>query len=251
MYSHHSHQILGSSCGSIQQEFPPPPSSLHVLSSPSSVYSFAFYPSSSRPASPSSNKAGSAIAAIAFAHAALFLFPAMLIALPKPSPREMGNAIFIGFTLIVNTWIALFFVLWQFYPQYLEIRRMSGATGALSLLSLAFQAVVIIAVAVRWLLRLGTPTWGEQSVPLWYWYKWGNLSFSYILSCMRSDARCYSVPILSQLLRNIGYIPMPCCIAGLFLDALQLTFYRFLEVDSGRPYDAACLLLAASPAFFL
>jgi hypothetical protein len=58
---------------------------------------------------------------------------------------------------------------------------MSGAPGALSLLSLALQAAVIIAVAVRWLLRLGPPTWGAQPVPLWYWYKWGNLPFSYIL----------------------------------------------------------------------
>lgn len=142
---------------------------------------FASYPSSSKPASPSNNKASTAIAAIAFTHAALFLFPAMLIALPKPSPREMGTAIFIGFTLIVNTWVALFFVLWQFYPQYLEMRRMSGAPGALSFVFLAFQAVVILAIAVRWLLRLGAPTWGDQSVPLWYWYKWGNLPFSYIL----------------------------------------------------------------------
>jgi hypothetical protein len=111
----------------------------------------------------------------------MFLFPAMIIALPKPSPREMGTGIFIGFTLIVNTWVALFFVLLQFYPQDLEMRRMSGTPVALSLLSLALQVVVILAVAVRWLLRLGAPTWGDQSVPLWYWYKWGNLPFSYIL----------------------------------------------------------------------
>jgi hypothetical protein len=105
----------------------------------------------------------------------------MLIALPKPSPREMGTAIFIGFTLIVNTWVALVFVLWQFYPQFLEMMHMSGAPGALSLLSPPLQAVVVVAVAVRWLLRLGAPTWRDQPVPQWYWYKWGNLSFSYIL----------------------------------------------------------------------
>jgi hypothetical protein len=96
----------------------------------------------------------------------------------------MGKGIFVGFTLIVNTWVALFLVLFQFYPQYLEMRRMFGAPGALSLLSLALQAVVIFIVAVRWLLRLGAPTWGDQSAPLWYWYQWGNLPFSYILHAL-------------------------------------------------------------------
>jgi hypothetical protein len=64
---------------------------------------FASYPSGSNLAGLSSSKASTAIAAIVFAHAVLFLFPAVLIALPSPTPREMGTAIFIGFTLIVNT----------------------------------------------------------------------------------------------------------------------------------------------------
>lgn len=105
----------------------------------------------------------------------------MIIALPKASARDWGNMLFVGFSLLVNTWVTLFFVILQFYPQYLEMRRMSGTPGSLSLLSLILQAVVILAVAIRWLLRLGRPTWEEPSVPLWYWYKWGNLSFSYIL----------------------------------------------------------------------
>jgi hypothetical protein len=105
----------------------------------------------------------------------------MIIALPRASARDWGNMLFVGFSLLVNTWIALFFVIFQFYPQYLEMRRMSGSPGSLSLLSLALQVVVIPAVATRWLLRLGRPTWQESSVPLWYWYKWGNLPFSYIL----------------------------------------------------------------------
>ena len=169
--------MLNNAVGSVSSD--PFPWITYLKASRTSL--FGSYPCHSRPESFSNNKANTAIAAIAFTHAALFLFPAMFIALPEPSPREMGTAIFIGFTLIVNTWVALFFVLWQFYPQYLEMRRISGAPGALSVVSLALQAVVIIAIAVRWLLRLGAPTWGDQSVPLWYWYKWGNLPFNYIL----------------------------------------------------------------------
>ena len=140
---------------------------------------FAAYPTSSR--SPSLFASRTSIAATAFVHAALFLFPAIAIALPKPSPREFGTDIFIGFSVMVNTWVALVFVILQFYPQYLEMREMSGAPEALSLLSLGLQALVIIAVAARWLLRLGAPTWEDQFAPLWYWYEWGELPFSYIL----------------------------------------------------------------------
>jgi hypothetical protein len=140
---------------------------------------------------------GSGIAAITFVHTALFLFPAISIALPRPSPHGWGNSLFIGFSLIINTWVALFFVLFQFYPQYLELRRKpSGITpGALSLLSLGLQSGVILAVGVRWLLRLGEPAWIEElaqapakwrdrqqtRAPLWLWYKWGEVPFSYLL----------------------------------------------------------------------
>ena len=86
-----------------------------------------------------------------------------------------------GFTTIVNTWVGLLFVLLQFYPQFLEMKRMAGASGSLSLLSLSLQAVVFLAVAVRLLLRLGPPTWGDQNAPLWYWYQWGELPFPYVI----------------------------------------------------------------------
>jgi hypothetical protein len=105
----------------------------------------------------------------------------MMIAFPKPSPHEFGTDLFVGFSFIVNTWVALFFVLFQFYPQYLELRRMSGDPGVVSLLSLGLQAFVILAVAVRWLLRLGAPTWGNRPAPLSLWYQWGALPFNYIL----------------------------------------------------------------------
>ena len=140
---------------------------------------FATYPTSSR--SPGLFASRTSIAAITLVHAALVLFPAIVYALPKPSPRDFGSDIFIGFSVMVNTWVALVFVILQFYPQYLEMRQKSGAPEALSLLSLGLQAPVIIAVAVRWLLRLGAPTWEDQFAPLWYWYQWGALPFSYIL----------------------------------------------------------------------
>jgi hypothetical protein len=66
----------------------------------------------------------------------MFLFPAMMIASPKPSPHKFRTDLIVGFSFIVNTWVALFFVLFQFYPQYLELKRMQGGPGAVSLLSL-------------------------------------------------------------------------------------------------------------------
>jgi hypothetical protein len=95
----------------------------------------------------------------------------------------------------VNTWVGLVFVLLQFYPQYLEMRRMSGAPGSLSLLSLALQAVIILAVAVRWLLRLGPPTWGNQVAPLWYWYQWGELPFPYIIHAVGCAILLVAYPV--------------------------------------------------------
>ena len=63
--------------------------------------------------------------------------------------------------------------------------------GALSLGSLALQAVVLGAVAARWLLRLGAPPFLEKPLAcplgyhylayLHYWYSWAQLSFSYVL----------------------------------------------------------------------
>lgn len=58
---------------------------------------------------------------------------------------------------------------------------MSGAPGALSLISLASQAACLLAVAFRWLSRLGSPLWEQQPVTLAPWYQWGQLPFSYIL----------------------------------------------------------------------
>lgn len=146
----------------------------------SSVVLYATYPSSHQ-LSPGLT-ARSSIAIIAFIHATLFLFPAAAIALPKPSPHEMAADIFTGFGAIVNTWVSLVFVALQFYPQYVELRRQPGAPGALSLLALGMQALVLIAMAVRWLQRLGAPTWGNQAAPATLWYQWGWLPANFLLN---------------------------------------------------------------------
>ena len=127
------------------------------------------------------NSSSVSISATAFVHAVLFLFPAVAIALPRPSPRGFGNGVFTGFSVVFNTWIALGLVVLQFYPQYLEFKRMSGLPGSLSLLSLGLRAIVMLAVAVRWFLRLGAPTWGCQLAPLTLWYQWGWLPINYVI----------------------------------------------------------------------
>jgi hypothetical protein len=121
------------------------------------------------------------ISATVLVHAAIFVFPAMAITLPRPAPHHLGADIFLGFSAMFNPWVGLIFVILQFYPQYLEMQRASGAPGTLSIHWLGYQAVAIIAVAIRWQLRLGEPTWGDQSAPQWYWYQWGGLPLRYFI----------------------------------------------------------------------
>jgi hypothetical protein len=121
------------------------------------------------------------IGATIFAHAALFLFPAVVIALPTPSTPSFSEDLFIGFSAIINTWVALLFVILQFYPQISEYRRLNGDPGVLSLLSIGMQAIVYFLLAVRWLLRLGHTTWGNKHAPLSYWYQWGWLPCNYLI----------------------------------------------------------------------
>ena len=130
-----------------------------------------------------------------FPHCVLFVLPALIIALPKPTPRSMGPGLFVGFTLVFNTWVALLMVLYQFLPQYLEWKRMSGQPGVLSLRSLVLQMVVLSAIAVRWFMRRGSIRLENAPYPPypwnypWYcwpqmpvvWYQWGDRSFNYIL----------------------------------------------------------------------
>jgi uncharacterized membrane protein YidH (DUF202 family) len=121
------------------------------------------------------------IATTLFIHATLFLFPAVAIALPTASSNSWGNSLFTGFSIVFNTWLALFLAVLQFWPQFLEYRRRSGAPGVLSLLMLGIQAIVLIVLAGRWLQRLGPTTWGSQLVPFWYWFQWGWLPFIYLI----------------------------------------------------------------------
>ena len=122
------------------------------------------------------------IGAAVFVHAAIWLFPAACFALPKPTHwHQMGPDLIIGLITITSEYIAPFFVILQFCPQFLEMLYLNREPGALSLISLALQAVSLGAVAKRWLLRLGSPTWGNESVPLWLWYQWGFLPFNYFL----------------------------------------------------------------------
>lgn len=118
-------------------------------------------------------------------HTALFLVTAIYPTLPESdrSFREMDTDMLVGISGYVNTWMSLVFVILQFYPQLLECRSMSGSPGSLSLLSLGLRAVVMLAVAVRWLQRLGPPKFakGDGRPPLAQWYRWGWLPFNYII----------------------------------------------------------------------
>jgi hypothetical protein len=120
------------------------------------------------------------IATALFMHAAIFLFPAIYIALPVPPPNDWDNSLFTGFSIVFNTWIALFLAVLQFWPQSLEQRRCEGVPGKLSLLSLAMQVLVLVALSIRWLQRLGPRTWGNQTAPLSYWFQWGWLPLIYL-----------------------------------------------------------------------
>lgn len=160
-----------------------------------SVILFAANPTSDR-----SLISGNSIAAVAFIHAALFVFPTVAFALPNPSKLDIGIMIVAGFSLRYNTWIALLSVILQYFAQYFEMKRMLNNPGALSLLSITLQAVILPAVAVRLFLRTGplpqelraAPTEEFRRAPLlvrwsiwlegqWACYKWRALPINYIL----------------------------------------------------------------------
>lgn len=150
-----------------------------------------------------SSMSRSSIAGANFVHAALFLIPAISITLPKPSniSGNFGLSIVAGLSYQINNWIGLFCVVLQFYPQYIEMKRMLGDPGALSLLSLGLQALALTGVAVRWFLRFGSLTEDFIMPPaeelrraplmvrwctiwlegLWEDYKWAALPINYIL----------------------------------------------------------------------
>lgn len=135
---------------------------------------------------------GLGMPALAIAHAALFVVPAVAITLPKPSKDLFGDGLVVGLTNIVNCCIAPLSVLVQFCAQYIEIRRQNGQPGALSLLSACLQALVMALIATRLFMRMGRrPHYdrGDMVIMPWnmylwdlvsIWYSWGMLAFNYV-----------------------------------------------------------------------
>jgi hypothetical protein len=134
----------------------------------------------------------------AFIYAAIVLFPAVYIALPRPSPHSWETDVPMALITMTNMAVAPIFVLLQFYTQFREYRRQSGNPGALSMLSLAFQAPVISILAIRWFIRLGVLPWVPRHTygpyfALWVWdsvralYAWGMLAINfavYVAGCI-------------------------------------------------------------------
>lgn len=133
---------------------------------------------------------GNSLPIIVFLHAAIVVFPAIAIALPKPSAPSMGTDAIMALTNMTNTIVAPLFVILQFYAQYKEFRHQNGDPGTLSLLSLSLQALSAALLAYRWLVRLGTPDWipGDYTgapFRVWFWdlvkvyYEWGLIAWNF------------------------------------------------------------------------
>jgi nitrate reductase NapE component len=129
--------------------------------------------------------AGRNISVMAFLHTAIVLFPIVAITLPKPSGHTFGRDIWTSLISMSNLVVAPCFVTLQFYAQYQEMRSQHGRPGALSLPSLGLQVLIAVALAIRWLLRLGDPTWDRNlPVPIWLWYQWGFPAINYALHAL-------------------------------------------------------------------
>jgi hypothetical protein len=66
-------------------------------------------------------------------------------------------------------------VILEFYPQYREMRTQHGTPGSLSLFSLILQALFLGLIAIRWFLRLGTPTWESTPMPVYVWLEYFSM----------------------------------------------------------------------------
>jgi hypothetical protein len=135
------------------------------------------------------------IAILAFLHAAAVLFPAVAIVLPTPSPHSWETDVPTALITMTNMIMAPLFLLLQFSAQFREYRRQSGNPGALSLLSLSIQVLVMSVLAIRLFIRLGTPPWVPRHnygpyFALWVWdslqalYSWGMLAINYTVCVM-------------------------------------------------------------------
>ena len=95
--------------------------------------------------------------------------------------RQLGPDVVIGLVTTVDQVLAPSSVILQFAPQIFGSRRLHYEPGALSLVSLALQVAALLAVAVSWLLRLGTPAWGSQYISPSLWYGLGLLPINYAI----------------------------------------------------------------------
>lgn len=123
----------------------------------------------------------------AFSHAAIVLFPIIAITLPKPSGHTFERDILMSLISMSNRVVAPFFVTLQFFAQYREMRMQQGRPGAFSLLSLGLQVPIMAALAVRWVLRLGNPTWDRNvPAPVQLWYEWAFPAINYAIYALGS-----------------------------------------------------------------
>ena len=101
----------------------------------------------------------------------------------------MGNGFLVGISFVFGTWICLFFLIVQFYPQIHEIRRFAAlgsspgaGAGALSIPSLSLRTLTSFVLAFRWMQRLGMPRgWLTRPPALVMWYQWGFLPANHVI----------------------------------------------------------------------
>lgn len=99
----------------------------------------------------------------------------------------MGRGIIMALIGMADLVVAPCCAYLQFFAQWWEMNAQNGAPGALSLLSIALQVLTMVALGIRWFLRLGhppwgyRPLWGYRSAPLYIWYQWGFTAINYLL----------------------------------------------------------------------
>lgn len=118
---------------------------------------------------------------IVLVHGALFICPALVVSLSENPPPDTRLRVFIRLSATLNNLASCVLAILQFCPQSLEFRRTSGSPGSLSLLWLQLRAVAMLAVAVRWFRRFGSPRWEGLDASLTLWCHWGWLPVNYAI----------------------------------------------------------------------
>lgn len=121
------------------------------------------------------------ISTIAFLHCAAVVVPAISIALPRPKAHNFELDVGMALIHMSNQVVAPLSIVLHFIAQLRESKSQHGESGALSLIALGIQVVVIAVLGVRWFLRLGRPVWGDGPVAMRSWYEWGFLAINYVL----------------------------------------------------------------------